>query len=100
MFRLDFDYLNDLPVLVLDVDDDFKSDRVKQEVIIDKVPFVLFLLLCFCSALAVSSGSVSPCRSKSSWPRCRTSPPITDASCTCYVLALIDKYIYIYTPEF
>ncbi|XP_060942058.1 deoxycytidine kinase 2-like [Limanda limanda] len=35
--RLDFDYLNDLPVLTLDVDDDFKNDRIKQEVLIDKV---------------------------------------------------------------
>uniref|UniRef100_H3C966 deoxyguanosine kinase n=1 Tax=Tetraodon nigroviridis TaxID=99883 RepID=H3C966_TETNG len=35
--RLDFDYLNDLPVLVLDVDDDFKSDGIKREAIIDKV---------------------------------------------------------------
>lgn len=37
VFRLDFEYLNDLPVLVLDVDDDFKNDRIKQEAIIDKV---------------------------------------------------------------
>ncbi|CAJ1063156.1 deoxynucleoside kinase [Xyrichtys novacula] len=35
--RLDFEYLNDLPVLVLDVDDDFKNDRIKQEVVVDKV---------------------------------------------------------------
>lgn len=35
--RLDFDYLNELPVLVLDVDDDFKNDLIKQEGIIDKV---------------------------------------------------------------
>ncbi|KAF0022911.1 hypothetical protein F2P81_024892 [Scophthalmus maximus] len=33
---LDFDYLNDLPVLVLDVDDDFKNDRIKQEGIINR----------------------------------------------------------------
>ncbi|XP_034462391.1 deoxycytidine kinase-like, partial [Hippoglossus hippoglossus] len=37
VLMLDFDYLNDLPVLTLDVDDDFKNDRIKQEVIIDKV---------------------------------------------------------------
>lgn len=36
-FRLDFDYLSELPVLVLDVNDDFKKDRIKQEAIIDKV---------------------------------------------------------------
>uniref|UniRef100_A0A669CVD0 Zgc:110540 n=1 Tax=Oreochromis niloticus TaxID=8128 RepID=A0A669CVD0_ORENI len=35
--RLDFDYLSELPVLVLDVNDDFKKDRIKQEAIIDKV---------------------------------------------------------------
>ncbi|XP_070773466.1 deoxycytidine kinase 2-like isoform X2 [Enoplosus armatus] len=35
--RLDFEYLNDLPVLILDVNDDFKNDCIKQEVIIDKV---------------------------------------------------------------
>ncbi|XP_040005612.1 deoxynucleoside kinase isoform X1 [Xiphias gladius] len=35
--RLDFDYLTDLPVLILDVEDDFKNDRIKQEAIIDKV---------------------------------------------------------------
>ncbi|KAG8008351.1 Solute carrier family 22 member 6 [Nibea albiflora] len=35
--RLDFEYLNDLPVLILDVDDDFKNDRIKQQVIVDKV---------------------------------------------------------------
>ncbi|CAN9501229.1 unnamed protein product [Ophioblennius macclurei] len=35
--RLDFKYLNDLPILILDVDDDFKNDRINQEAIIDKV---------------------------------------------------------------
>uniref|UniRef100_A0A3Q1FPE5 Zgc:110540 n=1 Tax=Acanthochromis polyacanthus TaxID=80966 RepID=A0A3Q1FPE5_9TELE len=35
--RLDFDYLNNLPVLILDVDGDFKNDRIKQEAIIDMV---------------------------------------------------------------
>uniref|UniRef100_A0A3P9JSC7 deoxyguanosine kinase n=1 Tax=Oryzias latipes TaxID=8090 RepID=A0A3P9JSC7_ORYLA len=35
--RLDFDYLADLPVLVLDVEDDFQNDGIKQEAIIDKV---------------------------------------------------------------
>ncbi|TWW75319.1 deoxynucleoside kinase isoform X2 [Takifugu flavidus] len=35
--RLDFNYLNDLPVLVLDVDTDFQSDRIKQEAIIHEV---------------------------------------------------------------
>lgn len=36
--RLDADYLNELPVLVLNVDDDFKSDRIKQEGIVHEVP--------------------------------------------------------------
>ncbi|MEQ2303614.1 hypothetical protein AMECASPLE_018759 [Ameca splendens] len=35
--RLDFEYLTELPVLVLDVDEDFKNDRIKQEEIVDKV---------------------------------------------------------------
>lgn len=37
VFRLDFNYLNDLPVLVLDVDTDFQSDRIKQEAIVQEV---------------------------------------------------------------
>lgn len=48
MFRLDFDYLNELPILVLDVSDDFKNDRIKREEIVDKVgeefPFLICLL--------------------------------------------------------
>lgn len=39
LFRVDFEYLKDLPVLVLDVNDDFKNDKIKQECIIDKVCF-------------------------------------------------------------
>ncbi|KAK1159421.1 deoxycytidine kinase-like [Acipenser oxyrinchus oxyrinchus] len=35
--QVDFEYLKDLPVLVLDVNDDFKNDKIKQECIIDKV---------------------------------------------------------------
>lgn len=35
--RLEFEYLNDLPILVLDVDQDFKNDRIKQEAIVDEV---------------------------------------------------------------
>uniref|UniRef100_A0A1A8J4W3 deoxyguanosine kinase n=2 Tax=Nothobranchius kuhntae TaxID=321403 RepID=A0A1A8J4W3_NOTKU len=42
--RLDFDYLSELPVLVLDVDEDFKNDQIKQEAIIDKVQEFLTLL--------------------------------------------------------
>uniref|UniRef100_A0A3B5MKJ8 deoxyguanosine kinase n=1 Tax=Xiphophorus couchianus TaxID=32473 RepID=A0A3B5MKJ8_9TELE len=35
--RLDFEYLSELPVLVLDVNEDFHNDRIKQEDIVDKV---------------------------------------------------------------
>ncbi|XP_028451362.1 deoxycytidine kinase isoform X1 [Perca flavescens] len=41
---LDFEYLNDLPVLILDVNDDFKNDRIKQEAIIDEVRDLLSTL--------------------------------------------------------
>lgn len=37
VYRLDFEYLKDLPILVLDVNEDFKNDRIKQEGVIDKV---------------------------------------------------------------
>lgn len=37
IYRLDFEYLKDLPILVLDVNEDFKNDRIKQEGVIDKV---------------------------------------------------------------
>lgn len=37
IYRLDFEYLKDLPVLVLDVNEDFKNDRIKQEGVVDKV---------------------------------------------------------------
>lgn len=37
IYRLDFEYLKDLPILLLDVNEDFKNDRIKQEGIIDKV---------------------------------------------------------------
>uniref|UniRef100_A0AAY4AQD4 Deoxynucleoside kinase domain-containing protein n=1 Tax=Denticeps clupeoides TaxID=299321 RepID=A0AAY4AQD4_9TELE len=33
--HMDFEYLKDLPVLVLDVNDDFNNDRIKQEGIHD-----------------------------------------------------------------
>ncbi|XP_069482378.1 deoxycytidine kinase isoform X1 [Ambystoma mexicanum] len=36
--RTDFDYLQDLPILTLDVNDDFKSDKEKSENLIEKVP--------------------------------------------------------------
>ena len=41
MSRLDFGYLSELPVLVLDVEDDFKNDRIRQDAIVDKVRFTL-----------------------------------------------------------
>lgn len=35
--RLDFEYLKQIPILVLDVDQDFKHDRIKQEQLLDQV---------------------------------------------------------------
>ncbi|XP_043559574.1 deoxynucleoside kinase isoform X2 [Chiloscyllium plagiosum] len=35
--RLDFEYLKDIPILVLDVNEDFKDDKIKQEDILEKV---------------------------------------------------------------
>ncbi|MBN3305944.1 DCK kinase, partial [Amia calva] len=37
--QVDFEYLKDLPILLLDVNDDFKNDKIKQEAILDKVGF-------------------------------------------------------------
>uniref|UniRef100_A0A3B4Y1L1 Zgc:110540 n=1 Tax=Seriola lalandi dorsalis TaxID=1841481 RepID=A0A3B4Y1L1_SERLL len=52
--RLDFDYLNNLPLLILDVDDDFKNDRIKQEAIVDKVRFYCtFIFLLFMSLIFI-----------------------------------------------
>uniref|UniRef100_A0A668VB71 deoxyguanosine kinase n=1 Tax=Oreochromis aureus TaxID=47969 RepID=A0A668VB71_OREAU len=52
--RLDFDYLSELPVLVLDVNDDFKKDRIKQEAIIDKHHTAQLLYhVVYCSALVI-----------------------------------------------
>ncbi|XP_026886921.2 deoxynucleoside kinase [Electrophorus electricus] len=42
--KLDFEYLKDLPILVLDVSEDFKNDRIKQQELIDKV--MEFLSMC------------------------------------------------------
>ncbi|XP_015239149.1 PREDICTED: deoxycytidine kinase-like [Cyprinodon variegatus] len=42
--RMDFEYLQDLPVLVLDVDKDFQNDPIKQEDILEKVKDFLTLL--------------------------------------------------------
>ncbi|KAK2827090.1 hypothetical protein Q7C36_018016 [Tachysurus vachellii] len=35
--QVDFEYLKDLPILVLDVNDDFKNDRIKQQAVVDEV---------------------------------------------------------------
>lgn len=37
LHRMDFEYLKDIPILVLDVNEDFKNDRIKQEAVVDKV---------------------------------------------------------------
>ncbi|XP_067085093.1 deoxynucleoside kinase [Osmerus mordax] len=35
--QVDFEYLKDIPILILDVNEDFKNDHIKQEATIDKV---------------------------------------------------------------
>lgn len=35
--KVDFEYLKDIPILVLDVNEDFKNDKIKQEDVVDKV---------------------------------------------------------------
>lgn len=35
--RVDFENLKEMPVLVLDVNEDFKNDKIKQEYLIDEV---------------------------------------------------------------
>ncbi|XP_014803256.1 PREDICTED: deoxycytidine kinase-like [Calidris pugnax] len=35
--RVDFENLREVPILVLDVNEDFKNDKIKQEYLIDKV---------------------------------------------------------------
>lgn len=111
VFRLDFDYLNEIPVLVLDVSDDFKSDRIKQEEIIDKVGEVfsfLAFLLCVHSLLIVSY--VSLCRSESfsrrfdfnyqsqQASRTTSQQPVPPQYCLCvfrcYYIFLLYRYLF------
>lgn len=35
--RVDFENIKEIPILVLDVNEDFKNDKIKQEYLIDKV---------------------------------------------------------------
>lgn len=35
--RVDFENLKEIPILVLDVNEDFKNDKIKQEYLMDKV---------------------------------------------------------------
>lgn len=35
--RVDFENIKEIPILVLDVNKDFKNDKIKQEYMIDKV---------------------------------------------------------------
>ncbi|KAJ8266758.1 hypothetical protein GJAV_G00134360 [Gymnothorax javanicus] len=35
--RVDFENLKDIPILILDVNDDFKNDKIKQEAVLDEV---------------------------------------------------------------
>lgn len=52
IYRLDFEYLKGLPILLLDVNEDFKNDRIKQEGIIDKV--------CICGSGQMATLGVLP----------------------------------------
>ncbi|CAM9480131.1 unnamed protein product [Bubo scandiacus] len=42
--RVDFENLKEIPILVLDVNEDFKNDKIKQEYLIDKVSIKCFLI--------------------------------------------------------
>ncbi|XP_042737671.1 deoxycytidine kinase 2 isoform X1 [Lagopus leucura] len=42
--RVDFENLKEIPILVLDVNEDFKNDKIKQEYLIDEVNIICFLL--------------------------------------------------------
>lgn len=52
--RVDFENLKEIPILVLDVNEDFKNDKIKQEYLIDKVSIKCFLI-CFSSAVITVS---------------------------------------------
>ncbi|KAM9603930.1 deoxycytidine kinase 2 isoform 2-T2 [Morphnus guianensis] len=52
--RVDFENLKEIPILVLDVNEDFKNDKIKQEYLIDKVSIKCFLI-CFSSAVIAIS---------------------------------------------
>lgn len=52
--RVDFENLKEIPILVLDVNEDFKNDKIKQEYLIDKVS-VKYFLICFSSAVIAVS---------------------------------------------
>lgn len=41
--RVDFENIKEIPILVLDVNEDFKNDKIKQEYLIDKVSIGGFL---------------------------------------------------------
>ena len=38
----EFAFMNDVPILVVDADEDFKNDRIKQEAILDKVSHLYY----------------------------------------------------------
>lgn len=42
--RVDFDNLRDIPILVLDVNEDFKNDEIKQQYLLDKVSIIRSIL--------------------------------------------------------
>ncbi|XP_035752592.1 deoxycytidine kinase 1 isoform X1 [Egretta garzetta] len=52
--RVDFENLKEIPILVLDVNEDFKNDKIKQEYLIGKVSIKCFLI-CFSSVVIATS---------------------------------------------
>lgn len=47
--RVDFENIKEIPILVLDVNEDFKNDKIKQEYLIDKVS-MKYWGVCICSS--------------------------------------------------
>lgn len=56
--RVDFEYIKDIPILVLDVNEDFKNDKIKQAYLIDKVS-IKYQRGCICFSPAVIMQAVT-----------------------------------------
>lgn len=50
--RVDFENIKEIPILVLDVNEDFKNDKIKQEYLIDKVS-IKYWGVCICSSAVI-----------------------------------------------